>query len=89
MKSLKDADNVFIIGQTREGLINIYKIPRDQAIDGMKFETWLSARRYIRSNLEAKRMKVMEDLFEVDRSLRRVEKLKEAWCRPLNSEEVE
>ena len=85
MKTLSDAeqDMVFYIGQTADNEFNIYKGKRTE-IDGLKFETWMAARRYLRAGLEAKRLEVMGELFNVDKAIRRASKLKETHCRPLN-----
>lgn len=87
MKTLKEADLdiVFCIGQTSEGDINIYKAPRS-IIKGMVFETWMSARRYALSALEDQRIKIMNELFTVDKAIRRVNKLKESKCRELQED---
>lgn len=81
MKSLKEADYIFYIGQTADGEVNIYKTPRATEVNGMKFETWSAARRYARGYLQTQRIEVMSSLFEVDKAIRRVDKLRESKCR--------
>ncbi len=77
---------VYVVGTNQEKNFNIYKTTVKEAEEQghISFESWMKARRYIRSKLEDDRAVLMRGLFEVDKLIRNVDKLKESHCRELD-----